>query len=87
MPLYAIQTDLTSGRVLSGARAFVAAARTTKKQSRLINADPEQSHLDPLLAAASQNRFLTTVVPFLRKKVFAEPKKGRGKPAKKKANR
>ncbi len=78
MPLYAIQTDLTSGRVLKGANAFIDTARTTRKESRLINADPEQSHLDPLLAAPGQNAFFKTVTPFLRYKAFGDPKPCKG---------
>jgi pimeloyl-ACP methyl ester carboxylesterase len=75
LPLYAIQTDLTHGTVLNGARAFVARAKTTKRQSTLVNADPEQAHLDPLIAAPRTNAFYRTVAPFLRNKVFAEPRK------------
>lgn len=69
-PLYAIQTDLTNGRVLTGASNFIARAKTRQKQSRLVNADPEQAHLDPLMAAPETNAFYRTVVPFLCKKVF-----------------
>ncbi|MGZ5331400.1 MAG: hypothetical protein ACXWFH_08875, partial [Solirubrobacterales bacterium] len=76
-PLYAIQTDLTNGRVLTGASNFVARAKTRQKQSRLVNADPEQAHLDPLMAAPETNAFYRTVVPFLCKKVF--PLAGAGK--------
>jgi pimeloyl-ACP methyl ester carboxylesterase len=76
-PLYAVQTDLTDGRVLQGARNLINRARTTKKESVLVNADPEQSHLDPLLAAPKTNRFYTTVDDFLRR-VFAG-KKGKGR--------
>ena len=85
IPLYAIQTDLTKGRVLLGASNFIARARTTKKESSLINADPEQAHLDPLMAATKQNKFFTTVTPFLRYKVFGDEEEGeeaRGEEAK-----
>ncbi len=86
-PLYAIQTDLTNGRVLTGASNFVARAKTSQKQSRLVNADPEQAHLDPLMAAPETNAFYKTVVPFLCKKVFplsgaAKGGKGKGKAGK-----
>ena len=80
-PLYAIQTDLTKGRVLLGATNFITRSRTTKKESTLVNADPEQAHLDPLMAATKENRFFETVVPFLRYKVFGDEKK---KPRRKK---
>ena len=75
LPLYSIQTELTNGGVLRGSRAFIGRAKTTRKESVLVNADPEQSHLDPLTAGWRQNRFFKTVVPFLRERVFA---KGRG---------
>jgi pimeloyl-ACP methyl ester carboxylesterase len=71
LPLYALQTDLTSGQVLQGALRFIDRSRTTRSESRLVNADPEQSHLDPLMAAVPKNRFFSTVVPFLRNKAFA----------------
>jgi hypothetical protein len=62
VPLYAFQTDLTRGRVLRGARRFV--ARSDVPRSTLVS-DPRASHLDPLTAAPARNRFLRTVVPFL----------------------
>lgn len=78
-PLYSIQTDLTNGEVLAGSRAFIRRAKTTRKESMLVNADPEQAHLDPLVAGWKRNAFFKTVVPFLRDDVFAVPKR----PAKK----
>jgi hypothetical protein len=79
LPLYVIQTDLTDGNVLQGGRNFISRARTTSKESMLVNADPEQSHLDPLIAAPKTNRFYRTVDDFLNE-VFAEPAAGkRGK--------
>ncbi len=75
VPLYAIQTDLTGGRVLNGARAFIKRARTTRRESSLINADPKHSHLDPLMAAPRKNAFFRTITPFLRYKVFGDLKK------------
>ncbi len=82
-PLYVIQTDLTDGGVLAGGRAFIERARTTKRQSTLVNADPEQAHLDPLMAAEDRNAFYSTLVPFLRKKVFPLAKQDK-KPRKRK---
>jgi len=67
IPVYAIQTDLTNGGVLRGARAFIKRAKTTASESKLVNADPLFSHLDPLLATPAKNPFLKTVVPFLEK--------------------
>ncbi len=66
VPLYAIQTDLTHGGVLRGARRFISEARTTRAESTLVNADPQMSHLDPLTAASGKNTFLKTVVPYLK---------------------
>ena len=70
IPIYAIQTDLTEGGVLRGARRLVRRARTRKRQSLLVNAAPVQSHLDPLTAAPGRNRFFKTVKRFLRRKAF-----------------
>ena len=63
VPLYAFETGLTHGRVLRGARRFVKGSKVPR--STLV-ADHGQSHLDPLFAAPSKNRFLQTVVPFLK---------------------
>ena len=67
LPLYAVQTDLTGGGVLRGARSFIRRARTTFAESVLVDQDPRQSHLDPLLAGPAENGFLKTVVPFLKR--------------------
>ena len=75
-PLYVIQTDLTGGRVLQGGRNLIKRSKITKKESMLVNADPEQAHLDPLLAAPKKNKFLRTVDDFLRKSLGG---KGKGK--------
>ncbi|MBI5106434.1 MAG: alpha/beta fold hydrolase [Solirubrobacterales bacterium] len=64
LPLYALQTSLTGGRVLKGAKSFARLAGI--KRPTLVDASSEQSHLDPLTAAPERNRFLTTVAPFLR---------------------
>jgi hypothetical protein len=67
LPIYAIETDLSGGEVLQGARRLIRRARTTRRESKLVDADPLFSHLDPLTAAPGRNRFLKTVLPFLRK--------------------
>jgi pimeloyl-ACP methyl ester carboxylesterase len=67
LPLYAMQTDLTHGRVLRGARRFIAGSNVPRARSVLVDASATESHLDPLTAAPERNRFLQTVVPFLRK--------------------
>jgi hypothetical protein len=63
VPLYAYGTDLTGGAVERGARRLVHDSRIGT--ARIIS-DPNASHLDPISAAPSRNRFLKTVVPFLR---------------------
>ena len=66
IPIYAFQTDLTNGAVLKGAKKLVKRAETTKKQSMLVDGDPDYSHLDPLLAYPGKNKFSRTVIKFLR---------------------
>ncbi|MDQ2700919.1 MAG: hypothetical protein M3Y23_06280, partial [Actinomycetota bacterium] len=67
LPFYVIQTDDTAGDVLKGARNWVKRTRTPGRLTKLVNADPRMSHLDPLLASPKKNIFLKTVTPFLRK--------------------
>jgi hypothetical protein len=67
LPLYAIQSDLTRGRVLRGARRLVASSRIPLRRVRLVDARRTNSHLDPLTAAPARSAFLKSVVPFLRK--------------------
>lgn len=67
VPLYAFQTSLTKGRVLRGARAFITGSKVPRSRSTLVDGSATQSHLDPLTAAPERNRFLQTVVPFLRR--------------------
>jgi hypothetical protein len=64
VPVYAYSTDLTEGRVARGARRLAAMSRVP--HSRVID-DRNASHLDPLSAAPRTNRFLKTVVPFLKR--------------------
>jgi pimeloyl-ACP methyl ester carboxylesterase len=66
LPLYALQTDLSNGRVLRGAKRFIAGSKVPRSRSVLVDASATESHLDPLTAAPDRNRFLQTVVPFLR---------------------
>jgi hypothetical protein len=65
VPLYAIQSSLSHGRVLRGARRLAAASRIPART--LVNAEGINSHLDPLTSAPGKSRFLKTVVPFLRR--------------------
>jgi hypothetical protein len=64
LPLYAYSTDMTEGRVARGARRLVDRSRI--RRPRIID-DRGASHIDPLSAAPARNRFLRTVVPFLRR--------------------
>jgi pimeloyl-ACP methyl ester carboxylesterase len=66
VPVYAYQTDLTSGRVLRGARRFVQRSRSPRRLARFVDGSKTDSHLDPLLAAPARSKFLKTVVPWLR---------------------
>jgi hypothetical protein len=68
LPLYALQTDLTGGRVLRGARRLIASSRIPARRSKLVDASGTNSHLDPLTAAPRTSRFLKTVIPFLRRR-------------------
>jgi hypothetical protein len=73
LPLYALQTDLTRGHVLRGAKRFIAGSKVPRARSVLVDASATESHLDPLTAAPDRNRFLRTVVPFLRKLAPSAP--------------
>jgi hypothetical protein len=64
LPLYAYSTALTQGRVARGARRL---ARISRIERPTVVDDRKASHLDPLSAAPRTNRFLKTVVPFLRR--------------------
>jgi pimeloyl-ACP methyl ester carboxylesterase len=67
VPLYVLQTDLTRGRVLRGARRLVASSRIPPRRARFVDASKVNSHLDPLASAPSKSRFLETVVPWLKR--------------------
>ena len=67
LPLYALQTDLSGGRVLRGARRLITSSRIPARRAKLVDASRENSHLDPLTAAPARSRFLKTVIPFLRR--------------------
>jgi hypothetical protein len=65
VPIYAFETTLTDGDVLRGAQRLVKRAKTTRKQSMLVEGAPEASHLDPLTAAPNRNEFLKSLIRFL----------------------
>jgi hypothetical protein len=73
VPVYALQTSLTGGAVLRGARSFVTRSRSPRALARYVDASATESHLDPLTAAPARNRYLQTVVPWL-KRVLAAPR-------------
>jgi pimeloyl-ACP methyl ester carboxylesterase len=64
IPLYAYQTDLTSGGVLLGAQNLKNASQIPELVP--VDDSPYASHLDPLIAPPQANHFIQTVVPFLR---------------------
>lgn len=70
LPLYALQTSLTHGNVLKGARTLIARTpirRLPRADRMLVDASATESHLDPLTAAPDRSRFLQTVIPFLKR--------------------
>jgi pimeloyl-ACP methyl ester carboxylesterase len=73
VPVYAVQTSLTKGNVLKGARSFVARSKSPRALATYVDASAEQSHLDPLTAAPKTNKYLKTVVPWL-KRVMKAPR-------------
>jgi hypothetical protein len=66
LPVYALQTSLTKGAVLRGARSFARLSHAPAARSRFVDAAASESHLDPLTAAPDRNAFLKTVIPWLR---------------------
>ena len=64
LPLYAYGTSLVNGRVTRGARLL---ARSSRIRRLTLVDDRGASHLDPLSGKPSANRFLKTVVPFLKR--------------------
>jgi pimeloyl-ACP methyl ester carboxylesterase len=65
VPVYALQTSLTHGKVLQGARSFVRRSESPARLARYVDASKTESHLDPLTAAPARNDYLKTVVPWL----------------------
>jgi hypothetical protein len=64
VPLYAFSTSLTKGAVARGALRLTHMAPIPR---HVVVDDRGTSHLDPLSAAPKTNRFLKTVVPFLKR--------------------
>ncbi len=67
LPIYAYETSLGKGRVLSAARALARRARVPARQVRLVNRSNRDSHCDPIFDDFATNDFLKTVLPFLRR--------------------
>jgi pimeloyl-ACP methyl ester carboxylesterase len=67
LPVYAVETSLPNADVLGGARRLIKRSDSPKKDAKLVDASAEMALLDPLTAAPETNRFLETVVPFLKK--------------------
>ncbi len=63
VPLYAYGTELSHGRVARGAHRL---AQRSRIREPVVVDDRNANHLDPISAAPRRNRFLKTVVPFLR---------------------
>jgi pimeloyl-ACP methyl ester carboxylesterase len=67
VPVYAVQTSLTHGAVLKGARSFVTRSKSPRALAAYVDASSKESHLDPLTAAPATNKYLKTVVPWLKR--------------------
>jgi pimeloyl-ACP methyl ester carboxylesterase len=71
-PVYALQTSLTKGAVLKGAKSFLKLSKSPRGESRLVDASATESHLDPLTAAPDRNDYLKSVVPWLKTRIKAQ---------------
>jgi hypothetical protein len=63
IPLYVFETGLTDGGVLASSRRFL---RHTQVPRHVFASDQDMGHFDPLEDVPEHNRFIQTVVPFLR---------------------
>jgi hypothetical protein len=63
VPLYAFQTGISKGGVLRGTKIFI---RRSKVKSHWLYQDLQMGHFDPLEDFPAHNRFIATVVPWLR---------------------
>jgi len=63
LPLYVFETSISKGGVLKAAQKFVQA---TKIKRRIFVADEAMGHFDPLGDTPTNNKFITTVVPYLK---------------------
>lgn len=63
LPIYVFETGITKGGVLRAARRLMRASRI---RHATFASDQAMGHVDPLVDFPERNRFLQTVVPFLR---------------------
>ncbi len=77
VPLYAFQTGLSNGGVLRGTKKFI---RRSKVTSHWLYQDLNMGHFDPLEDFPSHNRFIQTVVPWLRDVAAGRDPESRGLP-------
>jgi hypothetical protein len=74
-PLYAFQTSISQGGVLRGTIAFI---RRSRVRSHWLYQDTRMGHFDPLEDFPAHNRFIQTVVPWLRDLVAGRDPGNRG---------
>ena len=75
VPLYAFQTGLSNGGVLRGTKTFI---RKSKVKSHWLYQDLQMGHFDPLEDFPAHNKFVQTVVPWLRDIVAGHDPGSRG---------
>jgi pimeloyl-ACP methyl ester carboxylesterase len=63
LPLYVFETSISDGGVLKAAQKFVKATKITR---HTFVADQAMGHFDPLGDTPANNKFITTVVPYLK---------------------
>jgi len=63
LPLYVFETGISKGGVLRAARRLM---RSSRIRCATLASDQAMGHVDPLLDFPEHNRFVQTVVPFLR---------------------
>jgi hypothetical protein len=76
-PLYAFETSISDGGVLRGTKKFI---RRSEVRSHWLYEDQQMGHFDPLEDFPSHNRFIQTVVPWLRDLVAGRDPGSRGQP-------
>ncbi len=69
LPMYSFDTSLGGGRVADATRQLAKQSGVPKGWVKTVERTKTYSHIDPISASPSKNKFLQTVVPFLRKKI------------------